>query len=86
MKTNKVIIETKGYTQTFTFKNTYDMTQQEWIATISKLEPNIKILKVYDGNNHHICKYCGSVAKGIDEDILCDDCRDIFGHAFYSEL
>ena len=34
----------------------------------------------------HQCKYCGEFAKGIDEDVLCEDCRMTFGHAFYSEL
>ena len=34
----------------------------------------------------HICKYCGGVAKGTYEDLLCDDCRMLFGHSLYSEL
>ena len=34
----------------------------------------------------HKCKYCGEYTKGIDEDVLCEDCRMTFGHAFYSEL
>lgn len=86
MKTNKVIIETKDWTKTITFKETYDMSEQEWIAELSRIALRVKILNIYDGNTHHICKYCGEVAKGTDEDILCEDCRDIFGHAFYSEL
>ena len=32
------------------------------------------------------CKYCGSWTSGMNEDALCKDCREIFGHAFYSEL
>ena len=34
----------------------------------------------------HICKYCGEIADGVDEDVLCKECRSLFGHAFYSEL
>lgn len=34
----------------------------------------------------HECKYCGTVTKGADEDVLCEDCRMIFGHTFFSEL
>ena len=34
----------------------------------------------------HECKYCGSVANGTDTDVLCEDCREIFGHTLYSEL
>ena len=32
------------------------------------------------------CKYCGELHKTDDEDLLCANCREIFGHAFYSEL
>ena len=34
----------------------------------------------------HSCKYCGQVTEGIDEDILCEDCREVFGHTLYSQL
>ena len=36
--------------------------------------------------NTHICKYCGEIADGTDEDLLCEDCRMLFGHTFYREL
>ena len=32
------------------------------------------------------CKYCGSPTDSVDEDVLCEECRDLFGHTFYSEL
>ena len=32
------------------------------------------------------CKYCGNPTNNVDEDVLCKDCRDMFGHTFYSEL
>ena len=34
----------------------------------------------------HECKFCGAVTNGIDENVLCEECRMAFGHTFYSEL
>ena len=34
----------------------------------------------------HICKYCGNIVEGEYEDLLCDECKEIFGHSLYSEL
>lgn len=42
---------------------------------------NIKVTKI--GNR---CKYCGEANNSEDEDVLCADCRQTFGHAFYSQL
>lgn len=86
MKTNKVIIETENWTKKLTLKYTCDMTQEAWEKCLQPFVDKEIIINVYDGNTHHICKYCGEVAKGIDDDILCENCRDTFGHAFYSEL
>lgn len=32
------------------------------------------------------CKYCGSPTGSPDPDVLCKQCREGFGHTFYSEL
>ena len=32
------------------------------------------------------CKYCGNPNNSKDEDVLCKDCQENFGHSFYSEL
>ena len=32
------------------------------------------------------CKYCGEENNSTDEDLLCENCRETFGHALYSEL
>jgi tRNA(Ile2) C34 agmatinyltransferase TiaS len=32
------------------------------------------------------CKYCGEENKSEDEDLLCKECREDFGHSLYSEL
>ena len=29
---------------------------------------------------------CGNIANGYDEDILCDECKELYGHSFASEL
>ena len=49
-------------------------------------EDGIKVDKIVTQTNHHRCKYCGCIAEGKDKDILCEDCREVFGHTFYSEL
>lgn len=46
----------------------------------------IKVTKIATKSNHHRCKYCGTIAKGKIADLLCDDCRECFGHTYYSEL
>jgi hypothetical protein len=35
---------------------------------------------------YHACQYCGQITKGFDEDILCEDCREMFGHTLFSQL
>ncbi len=35
---------------------------------------------------HYFCKYCSRIVKGTNKDVLCPECRDVFGHAFFSEL
>ena len=85
MKTNRVLIETVDYTEVINLNKTYDMSADKWITLLETMLEE-KIIAVHDANTHHICKYCGGVAKGIDEDVLCEECRDVFGHAFYSEL
>lgn len=35
----------------------------------------------------HICEYCRTnIVEGDYEDLLCDECREIFGHPLRSEL
>lgn len=33
-----------------------------------------------------LCKYCGKEHETHDENLLCSDCRETFGHTFYTEL
>jgi len=34
----------------------------------------------------HRCKYCGEATPSPEEDLLCYDCRSMFGHSLFSEL
>lgn len=36
--------------------------------------------------DHHVCQYCGDITPGINDDLLCVECRSIFGHSRFSEL
>ncbi|WP_342982144.1 hypothetical protein [Ruminococcus sp. 2227st1_E6_2227SCRN_220401] len=46
----------------------------------------VKIVKMVPAKGHHRCRYCSSIAEGSDSNLLCDDCRELFGHSFYSDL
>lgn len=86
MKTNKILAVGKDATLELEFQKPLDYPEEVLLRICQKQYPNEGITKVYDGNNHHICKFCGGIANGIDEDILCSKCRELFGHAFFSEL
>lgn len=34
----------------------------------------------------HRCGYCGAAVYGTDDDVLCYECRSMFGHSLFSEL
>lgn len=56
-------------------------------AAIHHIEKDgYKVEKFVDASTHHLCKYCGGIAEGNYEDLLCEECRDCFGHTMYSEL
>ena len=92
----KIAIRDKEYALQFSVNDdvgkkvmTYDTSKQTLLNIVNKKYGMNFILKdteIIDLTNKHLCKYCGEVANGPDEDVLCKDCRDTFGHAFYSEL
>ena len=49
----------------------------EKVSFLSSKKENIKGKK---------CKYCGEPNGSEDENVLCEKCREDFGHTFYSEL
>ena len=88
MKTNKLIVVTEEFSYVVPLASEWDLPKEKFINLIQQTNAfkDKKVLDVADGNTHHICKYCGDIAEGTDENVLCADCREIFGHAFYSEL
>ena len=42
--------------------------------------------KIVSSETHHLCKYCHGIAEGTYDDLLCEECREVFGHSLYSEL
>lgn len=49
-------------------------------------QKGVEVIKIATKKNHHICKYCGQITDGEMENLLCDECREIFGHTFFNEL
>lgn len=47
---------------------------------------DIKVKKIRVADNKHLCGYCYSIVNGTDEDVLCNECRELFGHSLFSEL
>lgn len=43
-------------------------------------------IQSYKGKTYNKCKYCGAPNNSTDADVLCEECRETFGHTFYSEL
>ena len=56
------------------------------LAVTSDGKP-LRLIRIVSSRNRHICKYCYGIAEnGSNEDLLCDECRSIFGHTYFSEL
>lgn len=45
-----------------------------------------ELISITNASSHHLCGYCGQVVKGTDRNLLCDECRELFGHKYLSEL
>ena len=87
MKTNKLIVVTEEFSQIVPLTKEYDFPKEKFIDLMQKYTfKDQKVIDVADANTHHICKYCGNIAEGTYEEVLCEECRDTFGHAFYYEL
>lgn len=86
MKADRIFAVGEKATLELSFNKELDYPEAVWVRICQKQYPDEKITAVYDVKTHHLCKYCGGIAKGIDEDILCAECREDFGHAFFSEL
>ena len=48
---------------------------------------NISDTEIINLTNKHLCPYCRiDIVEGENEDVLCEECRMLFGHSLYSEL
>lgn len=73
----------------FKMFNTNDVAKQAFLNHINSscdTEFETGDTEIIDLSGKHVCKYCGEITDGDYEDLLCEDCRCIFGHALYSEL
>ena len=43
-------------------------------------------VKIVVAKGHHLCKYCNGIAEGSNGNLLCNECRKMYGHTFFSEL
>ena len=54
------------------------------------LDDIVKLLsttEIKDKSKTNVCKYCKTnKTNSPDENVLCESCREIFGHTFYNEL
>lgn len=57
-----------------------------FVNKVSKTDFTPETTEVIDLTGKHTCRYCGSVVTGTDEDILCDECYELFGHRRFSDL
>ena len=65
--------------------NTYEEDAQNE-AELRQRHKDVFITKIAPVKGHHLCKYCYGIAEGEYEDLLCPNCREVFGHSLYSEL
>lgn len=64
-----------------------DVSDKQMLRLCQKAYPQHNFIECKQlTKERHICKYCGWVAEGEYEDLLCEDCRRLFGHATFSEL
>lgn len=49
-------------------------------------EDGEEVVRVVPIKEHHICPYCNGLADGFDSDMLCEECRMLFGHTYIDEL
>jgi len=66
---------------------TGDKTDAEVLKMMQENEPDANwatCTKVPRGK--HPCPYCGNIAEGTFKDLLCQECRETFGHSLITEL
>lgn len=67
---------------------TYSIESKEPMDVVlsSLIQQGITVTKIVSAKGKHICRYCGDITEGTDEDLLCDDCHQTYGHYKYHEM
>ena len=63
MKTNRIYAVGEKTILELDFQKTLDYPDEVWVRLCQKHYPDEKITKVVDAKTHHLCKYCGGIAK-----------------------
>lgn len=88
MKSNKFSVKHKVGEEIYISILTLD---REILGTMHYLKGFFKdnvegeILDIVDANVDHFCG-CGGISHSPDENVLCEECRMLYGHAFESDL
>ena len=88
----KVLVETKDFISEMTLSKSekidISMSNKDLLTFLQSQEQfrGIPITNIVNARANHLCRYCGEITKGSDKDLLCDECKEIFGHSLYSEL
>lgn len=88
----KVLVETNQKTSlmrlTHSEKVDISMNNKALLKAFQEHEQfkGIPIVNIANARTNHPCQYCGRITKGNYKDLLCDECKEIFGHSLYSEL
>ena len=61
-------------------------TDKARLEKINLVKVDVDVSVYFDNSGPVFCKYCGEPNGSDDENVLCAECREFFGHSFYSEL
>ena len=67
------------------YSYTYKAESEEKCREIFTNE-GIEILRIAPAAGNHRCMYCDNISYGTQKDILCENCREMFGHYSFYEL
>lgn len=83
-----VVYDKNGDGVQFDIKNDTKLSNNRVLKMLQDVYPDrgfVELIHIPKGS--HLCGYCGTnVVKGTDEDRLCSECIEMFGHSFLSEL
>jgi|GEM_PF-1744594 len=69
-----------------TDKSTTEGLEQFVDAMMDRVIENTILARKHNKPKQHFCKYCGTPNGSPDPMILCSECRETFGHTYFTEL